>query len=443
MAASPTVATYKLEIDNKQASAAVRDLLAQLRGLSGVKVSGTPLAGISAGAGLASAAVAGVTAALAAVAAAAAAAGVAFKRGIAVNAEMETVQLGIKGIIGSLYEIRDASGNLAEGPEALAIAGGIAEKQLAKLRLAGMQTAAEFKDLAEAYQVALGAGATAGFDPDQVRELTVSLTLAAGSFGLAGTQLVSEIRSVLSGQNINTSQIATGLGITGAQIKLWREQGRLAEELNARLKVFAELGEEAGKTWTNTLSGIADAMSMVLGNASKGAFDRLKASLAGILSAVIDTATGELQQAFEGLADFARDVFGRIGNFLADAIDLGVQGAQALSGWFADNQEQLGGVLDAVALLGKQIWGLLAPIGKVLAGIGSWAVSSNALRMTLDVIGASVAMLTDGFKLVAGAVGALVQHPRNRFTALSDRSKIGARESRSASTRSQVVKAGA
>lgn len=401
---------YKIGIESRDATKGLAGLLTQLKALSSVRVGGGQLEGISVAATGARAAVGGLVAGFAALAASVApvvAAVAAFKKGLNVNAEMESAELGIKGILASLYDVRDASGNLAEGPEKLAIAGVEARKQLEQLRLAGMQTSAEFADLAAAYQIALGTGASAGFNPEQIRELTVSLTMAADAFGLAGTQLTSEIRSVLSGENINTSQIAQGLGITGAQIKLWREQGVLAEQLTERLKDFKALGEESGRTWSAAFSNIGDAMSMFLQNASKGAFDKIKASLLGVFEKVIDPESGELQPAFEGLASFASEVFGRIGSFLADAIDGGIALAQDLSAWFADNRERVVEIADAFGNVLASAWELLKPIAGVAAAIVSWLVQTRTVQTVLNMVSLAVASLQDAFKVIIGYVGML------------------------------------
>jgi len=225
--------SFKIDAETAAALKKVSAFQRELAALNGVKLQ-DPTVGITAGFAGASKGLAGLAGGFmalgAAAAGAAAAVGLAMKKGFSNNAETESTALGIKAIIASLQDVRTASGEPAKGMEKLAIAGEEAQRQLQLLRVAGMNTSAEFKDLAAAFQTALGAGSGAGLGVDQIREITVSLTQAAGAFNLAGDQLSSEIRAILSGDQVDNSQIAQGLGITGAQIKLWREQGTLGRE---------------------------------------------------------------------------------------------------------------------------------------------------------------------------------------------------------------------
>jgi hypothetical protein len=324
-----------------------------------------------------------VVAQLAAATAAAVSFGAALKKGFAANSESENILVGLKGIIASLQDVRDASGAPAKGMERLAISGAEAERQLKLLRVAGMQTSAEFKDLAKAFQTALGAGSSAGLSVDKIRELTVSLTLAASSFNLSGDQLSSEIRAMLSGDQIDNSEIAHGLGIfSGAQIKKWREAGTLFDELNKRLELFKLNGAEAGKTWSATLSNLGDGITLFLGQTTKGAFDGVKNALQGVFTGSIDE-NGDIKKEFAGIAEFAERVFTSVGVVLADGINGAIEAVKELSAWFDQNYQTI-----------EEIFGALGRIGQVL-GIAVGAVADLAGETT---------KVSDGTKLVRDAL---------------------------------------
>lgn len=397
----------QINVNSAQAAAAVNQLLQQFHALNGVTVTSNPLQNIIRSAPAAASAVRGITTAMASLTAAVAAVGLAFKKGLDVNSQLENTQLGIKGIIASLFKIQTASGKLAEGPERFAIAGAEAERQLKLLRLAGMQTSAEFVDLAKAFQVALGAGAGAGLKVDEIRDLTVSLTLAAGAFSLAGDQLQSEIRAVFTGDETENSQIAGGLGLTGAQIKLWRQQGKLAEELNKRLADFKTLGAEAGKTWTSTLGNIKDGFSLLLGDVSKGAFDSLKTSLQGALATAIDPKSGDIQAAFDGLRNAANDSFTFIGDVLSQSISGGVEVAKDLSGWFTTHEAEVGAIGVTFSAVVSQVGKLLSDMGGVVAATLGWGVETDGVRSLLGGIAILVAHVRDGLTLMGGALAAV------------------------------------
>lgn len=392
-----------------ETAAAIRKLTAfqrEVAALNGVKLK-DPAAGLSASFSSATKSAAGLYGALASLAAVAITASTALTRGFAVNAEMESTALGIKGIIASLQDIRTASGAPAEGMERLAIAGEVAQRQLQLLRVAGMNTAAEFKDLAAAFQTALGAGSSAGLGVDQIRELTVTLVQAASAFNLSGDQLSSEIRAVLSGDQVDNSQIAQGLAITGAQIKLWREQGTLVQNLNERLKVFAQIGDEAGKTWTATLSNVSDGISLFLGQTTKGAFDGIKTALQNALGEAIDSSTGNIKPKFQGLADFATSVFTSIGQVLADAISGGVELLGELSGWLAANKEEVDRIFDAFGNVGAVLGEIIGTIASIVGGLVDAGVKTKGFSSLVDAVAVALAFVADLTKTVVGLFGTL------------------------------------
>lgn len=403
--------TFNISADTKQAEAALVSLARSFQQLqstaSGVGAGAGGIASIGGAATAALGPLAAIKAAVVAVTAAAGAMGFALKKGLDVNAESESTALGLKALIASLFEVRNASGQAVKGQEALAISGEEAQRQLNLLRVAGMNTAAEFKDLAAAFQTALGAGAGAGLSVDQIRELTVSLTQAAGAFNLSGDQLSSEIRAVLSGDEIDNSQIAKGLALTGAQIKQLREQGTLYEELNKRLENFRLVGDEAGQTWSATLSNLNDGISKFLGNASKGAFADIKKSLQDAFTATIDVKTGEVSDELSGLETVAASVFGAMGELASDAIRGAVELAKELSDWFEQNKVQVYQTVDAVMAVIGAIARAIGAVVQFVARLVGATVQTGTLSSALNQVVLIIAVIDDAFKLVIGTLGVI------------------------------------
>lgn len=396
-----------------ETAAAIRKVSAfqrELTALNGVKIQ-DPTTGMTAGFSVASRGVAGLASGFialgAAAAGAAAAVGLALKRGFDTNSEMESTALGIKAIIASLQDVRTASGAPAQGMEKLAIAGEEAQRQMQLLRVAGMNTSAEFKDLAAAFQTALGAGSGAGLGVDQIRELTVTLTQAAGAFNLAGDQLSSEIRAVLSGDQVDNSQIAQGLGITGAQIKLWREQGTLVENLNKRLETFKQIGDEAGKTWTATLSNVSDGISMFLGETTQGAFDGIKTALQDALGQAIDSSSGKIKPAFQGIADFATTVFTGIGEVLAAGIQGGIDLLADLSAWLDANKTEVDRIFAAFGNVWQVLQDIFGTVAAVVGGLLDAGTKTKAFSSLVDAVAVGLAFVGDLTKTVVGLFGTL------------------------------------
>lgn len=395
--------TFKISAETKEAQQALADLLRSFQSLK----SGASLDTVGAGASRSIAPVAALTAAVGGLAAAAASAGFALKKGLNANAAAESAQLGIKTVIASLYDMRDANGVLLEGTDALAVAGTEADKQLQALRVAGMSTAATFEELSSAFQVALGTGAGAGLGVDQIRQLTVDLVQAASAFSLQGDQLNSEIRAILSGNEIDNSQIAQGLGLTGAQIKLWREQGTLVENLNERLKVFRQIGDEAGKTWTATLSNLSDGITLFLRQSTAGAFDGIKTALQEALAAAIDPKSGAIKPAFQGIADLATEVFTDIGDQIANMIDGAVSLAQELSAWLTENRDTVLSTYDAFKNVFSAVGDVIENIASAVGMTAKASAEAGVLRTVFNTVALMVAATADGMKILGGTLAVL------------------------------------
>lgn len=405
---SQNTLTYTITADSAQIERALRNLAGQFQDLN----RSANFEGISRSASNATSSLAALAAKATAVVGSIAAVGAAFKTGLGANAELESLGIGLKGIIASLQDVRTATGEPAQGLERLAIAGEEAERQLSLLRLAGMQTSAEFKDLATAFQTALGAGSSAGLSVDQIRDLTVSLTIAAGAFNLAGDQLSSEIRALMSGDQIDNSQIAQGLGISGAQIKLWREQGTLVENLNERLEQFKLLGAESGKSWTATLSNLQDGMTLFLQSTTKDAFETLKTALNDAVGSIIDPETGDIADKFSGLADLAARVFSNMGEAGADAINGLIEGIAHFSEWLDRNRK----LVDAIFAGFEAVFDVIGDVVKQtfdfasqLFGAVAPAETLTTIFQNLGVVLAAIFDVGKGFLAVLGMIASFMQ----------------------------------
>lgn len=387
---------------------AVQNLIAALNQLQAAG-GPNPLVGVNNGASGLLGTVARLNAAVLSLGAAFAGVGLAFKAGIGANEQTESATLGIKAMVVAMTEVRDAAGNVAKGPQQLAIAAGIAADQVTKLRIAGLETSATFPQLMEAFQTAIAPGTAAGMTLDKIRELTVGIVQAAGAMGVPMDQLKQEVRSIFSGDITSDSTVGKIIlpGITPAQIELWKQNGEYAEQLQKRLEAYVRLGPEAAKTWTATMSNMADAFEIFLGKASEGAFGKLKKSLQDAMSGVFDTKTAGISDAFQGMQDAVSTAFSGIGTVLANSISGTVAIAQDLSRWFSEHADLLG----QVAGIASQIWDIFTSAGEIVTDIlgvfGSIvgevtgaAVEVGILQRALQGIQIILALIKDGFQIL-------------------------------------------
>jgi hypothetical protein len=379
-----------------QAQAALASLQSSLQGLSSVRPTAN-FSGLTAGVGT-------VTAALAGLAATVAGVGVALNAGLNVNAVTETSVLGVKALIASLTEIRDAQGQIVNDPlEKLGISAGIAREQVEKLRLAGLETAASAEQLVDAFRQGIGAGSSAGLALDDIRNITLDIVKAAGTLGVPMDQLNQEVRSLLSADIGADSSVARALSITNEQVKGWREAGTLAAELQKRFEVFRAAGAESGATWTATLANISEAISLFLGKMTEGAFGTLKTALQDVLPAFFEAGTQRIKSDMQGLADFGTGVFDSVGDGLASAVEGSIELMRELSGWLDTNSLTLTQIGEAASAAWTNFKGILGTIASVVTGTTTWATESGFVTDVLRGAALLLASIQDGISRIEPA----------------------------------------
>lgn len=350
----------------------------------------------------------GVLYGVAAAFAAGIAASVAFAReGIAYNAFLETARLGIASLIAAQTDLTNASGRPLKGMEALAGATLLAEDQMQKLRIAGLETSATTEQLAEAFQQAVGAGLAAGLNLDQIRSLTIGITQAAGALGVPMHQISQEVRAILSGTIDNNARVAQSLGISNEMVRSWREQGKLAEELNKRLETFQNAGVAIAQTWSAVKSNMAEAASTFAGEVTQGMFEQLKASGQRALAGVFDSKNAAIAPEFQGLAERLSDIFDRVGGTLGRGMEWAVEQARGLSGWLSENKTIAADLVESVASIGRQFLEILATGIQITKFIASWTAETGAVSVALRMIALLVAGVQDGVKLIGAAFAAV------------------------------------
>jgi hypothetical protein len=94
-----------------------------------------------------------------------------------------------------------------------------------------------------------------------IRSARSSLDLSQLVGPLTGSvsQLGQELRAIISGDINQDTQTAKALGITREQILAAREQNRLADFLNEKLKVAAVTGKLVGQTFAAATSNLREA----------------------------------------------------------------------------------------------------------------------------------------------------------------------------------------
>lgn len=171
---------------------------------------------------------------------------------------METMRIGMAGILASTTKIGEAQTTYAQGLE-------ISEKILKRMQIEALRTTLTVSELSEAYQSALAGGLNAGMDLNQIMDLVVASANAVKSFGLPKQQVIQEIRGLISGEAIRpgVDMMATVLGYTTATVNKLREEGTLYEDIRKRMVGFEMASYDLSTTWEGMLNNFADGINKI------------------------------------------------------------------------------------------------------------------------------------------------------------------------------------
>jgi hypothetical protein len=150
-----------------------------------------------------------------------------------------------------------------------------------RLRIAGLETAATYEQLAKAFNQAYVPALDAAFDEKQVVDFTVAITQAATAMRVPLDLLGEEVRSILTGQmqprNTILKPLMDAAGLTNEKIRQLSDSGKLYGAVMEALKGASLGASEAAGNFTVRLSNLKDAVSQVLGKGLDEGFRKTKA----------------------------------------------------------------------------------------------------------------------------------------------------------------------
>lgn len=323
--------------------------------------------------------------------------------GLEYNSTIEIATLSIASLITAQAELTDETGRQLQGVEALNAAYDIAENQIRALRIAGIQTAATTEELVDAFQQAVGAGIAAGLTLDEIRQVTIRIAQAAGALGVPYRQLNEEIRSILSGIIDQNTRIAKALGIQNEQVKLAREQGRLAEFLLEQFEAFGTAGERITGTFEALKSNLQEALQLFAGDATRPLFDALTTEGQAALQQIFDLDTAEVADSLQGLVQASQAGFEVVGDVLAESIRRGVDAAEALSGFLQENREEVEAIAREMGDVVRASGELVRSLSEIVAAYVAWGVETGVIAQGMETVADIIRFIADN-KLVLGVI---------------------------------------
>ncbi|WP_371366301.1 hypothetical protein SRRS_07210 [Sporomusa rhizae] len=348
------------------------------------------------------------------------------KPGINFEKQTEISRLGIAGVLMSMTKL---NGEATKLPDALALS----NKAISDLTQASGQIGLPLNELTETFQAVVGAGLTQKMNMKEIVDFTVIGTKAVKTMMVGvsneGMQVIQELRSMISGNIDQNSQVARSLGITNADIeKAKQSAGGLFKYLEDKLSGFAEIV----KLYPDTLKGKIDRLATVFQQVSaKGAepfTDLLKQGLDAItdrllVTETIVTKTGQTLKTVKlnpELIDDFKSVSTYIAGLLRDGVKFSVTLARLASGPASVLLSIIKLILDNAAQVSFTIlaWMAISRLRPILADVllqlqyqlsvfRMLVATSGAFQATLITTGTVIKSLlvTTGWGLLAVAIG--------------------------------------
>jgi len=221
-------------------------------------------------------------------------------------------------------------------------------------------------------------------------DLAVKFAAGLSVIGVPLSQARQEINSIITGTIDVNSQLAKTLGISNEQVRQWKAQGRLIDEINSRLQVFLSGNELQAKTLAGITSNIQEIVQEFLRLMGKPLVEPLVDGFRRVYDLLlanretlqqIANAVGErLGAAFRFVLGVVEQVGSKLGTALQDAL----------------SKFDLGKLEQLLTDLGQ----FAAVVAQGLAEVGSWIIrlSGELLPPLINAVADLVRTTAEGFQ---------------------------------------------
>ncbi|WP_371374373.1 hypothetical protein [Sporomusa aerivorans] len=213
-----------------------------------------------------------------------------FGTGITYDKQMETAQLGVAGILMSMTKLNGEQLKLNQAMQ-------ISSQTLKQIQENAVKIGLPAEDMISGFQSILGPGLQAKMTMEEIVQITTTGTKAVKTMmgSMANEmQITQELRSMISGNIDQNSQVSKALGITNADVeKAKQTAGGLFNYLMEKMSGFKALAT----IWPDTMTGATERFKAMFGQASGSAsetvFSKIKKEINGITDAlfVVDEKT--------------------------------------------------------------------------------------------------------------------------------------------------------
>lgn len=286
------------------------------------------------------------------------------------NVELQQQLLGTQSSLAATNKVVSGGIEITDPTEAIQALEGPVNAAVKRIREGSLElVGVTSKDLIPIFQNIAGQSASIGANLNQSADLTLKFAAALGTLNVPIQQQRQEISSILQGQITSDSIVAKTLGITNEQVRQWKAQGTLVNELNQRLEAFSA----GNKLAAQSIGGIASNIQEI--------FDNITLEAGGDLTQQLAT---ELNGIYKLLIDNKDEILAFVQSG-ADAITSLIGGVKDVGGSILSDGkpafDQLGG---AIANAGGLIESLLLGFGNILK-FGGQILGSPVVAWPLEL----------------------------------------------------------
>jgi hypothetical protein len=318
---------------------------------------------------------------------------------IQASMQMEQMRFGLATVLGAWNEVRDAQGRVLTGAERYNALLSLSGELMRSIRAEANRTILETGELVELVQSGLGYAYAKGLSADQAVRVISAIGQAGKLMGLSGPMLVQEVRALLGGGRLESSQVALSFGITREMLE--RSGQDLAEALLRALSSVTDAASMAADRldvqWSTLTSQVQEALAQV-GDGLTGGLAQFLQQLNQVLGQLLESGV------FERLGIFLRLLW----QALVEGVGSLVEGVRGVWRWVSGVVSSLvGSVRGWMERSGLgALWGALpAGVREVLGQVGL-ALTPPALRSGVGLWGAFGTAL-EGYRAAWDVAGLL------------------------------------
>jgi hypothetical protein len=338
-----------------------------------------------------------------------------YGEGIRFARTLENTELSIRTLVANNLLARKS---ITDVGEAFRVAGAISADQLQKLKLAAIDTSVSFEDLSKAFQEGLGSGISAGFNPDQIRQLTLQLGQLGAALGMPGFQLPQEIRAILTGQIDRNARIGLSLFNTEEDRKklqqlLKTDVAQAFAFIQEKLQAVTVGGQLAARSFDGLLGNAKEALTLFATAGSGRLFTGLKQALAqvqdGLISITRNLQTGvaesvKLSPAFEQIARVADEIGAALSRSVLNALNYVLAKVNQL-GQFLERNPAL---VEQIGREFEKIFDAIVDIGRAILEGLTFEDARSGAQAVIDTL-QNVRVVIEAIAALASAVAAAVR----------------------------------